>query len=323
MSTSISAVNDYIDGMNASNQPIKITPLELYLAAVAVAQGVLGDWATVRGVYQAANKTMRIGSRVIGSDGKRYKLIGNTFSNDPTTDSNNWQLESVTGGTGGSSATNISLSLSGNTLNVSSSTGNGDSQDLSQILPKGVVVSSNVPTTPTDGVMWKSNSSTPKPYGKNCVFVYNQGLGDWNLVTGDMRAELSSVIAGLTGGAFNILSWTASSDNAGGTLSGNQYTVGSNGLYDVSLWIHPSSDHDFNGSGQYNGLLAQLLVDGVAVAEGNHVDYGNSSGNDIRRPVIITIHNVPLSQGQNVQAQLFLLDGTFNATISLRITRRV
>jgi hypothetical protein len=55
----------------------------------------LGSWSAVKTALTAAGETFTVGSRVIGSNGRQYKLTGASGANDPTTDAANWTVESA------------------------------------------------------------------------------------------------------------------------------------------------------------------------------------------------------------------------------------
>lgn len=230
---------------------------------------------------------------------------------------------------GGGAATNLGSTVDTSdpqnpVVTVTSSTGT----DTSFTVPipnasAGVTVSATPPAAPSDGAMWKSTTATVAPYSKNVLYSYNLATSRWEVVTGDARTERLSIVSNMAAGAFNTLSFSTSTDNTGGSSAASTFTVGATGLYDISLWVHPSSAHNWSGTAEYNGLLMRLKVDGTSVLDMNHTDYGNGNGSGVIRPASGTVNSVPLTAGQAVEVDMFILQGTFSGNVSLRIVRRV
>ncbi|MEB4590089.1 hypothetical protein VSS37_03770 [Candidatus Thiothrix sp. Deng01] len=86
----LDAVNDRLAGVNSCKQSITASPQLVALKGTVSLGGIAGDWETVRLLFAADNEHMPPGTRVIGSDGNIYKLIGDD-NVDPATDSgSNW-----------------------------------------------------------------------------------------------------------------------------------------------------------------------------------------------------------------------------------------
>lgn len=86
----LDAVHDRLTGINSCKQSITASPQLIALKGAISLGGIAGDWETVRLLFAADNEHMPPGTRVLGSNGNVYKLIGDD-NVDPTTDSGtNW-----------------------------------------------------------------------------------------------------------------------------------------------------------------------------------------------------------------------------------------
>lgn len=220
----------------------------------------------------------------------------------------------------------VSLSASVNTSSHSSQNlqvNNNGSPSFSVNIERDVQVSASPPSTLFDGRMWKTSPSTPNPHPKNCLMSYNQSSSRWMMVSGDARAEMYGNISSPPTSVMNQLSFSTSSNTSGGDTTTSGFTARADGLYDVALWFHAGSTHSWSNSPLHSGILLNLKVDGVAVMSDSHTQYGNSSDSDVTRPVSIVVNSVPLNNGQTLSAELFVLSGTLNASVSLRVVRRV
>ncbi|UJS26274.1 hypothetical protein [Thiothrix winogradskyi] len=89
-SARLDAVNDRLTGINSCKQSFTVSPQLIALKGAISLGGVAGDWETVRLLFAADSEHMPAGTRVMGSNGMVYKLIGDDNVDPVTDDGTNW-----------------------------------------------------------------------------------------------------------------------------------------------------------------------------------------------------------------------------------------
>ena len=214
----------------------KILPTRMHVATAAVIGVVQGDWSVVKAIWSAASKTFPTGSRVIGSDGFRYKLKTGNGSNDPTTDPTNWEKES--------SADSVYQEWSVFKANNSHY---GTTPKVGQVVKVSgqlyELIGSNWQSNPeTDnGVNWKVLKATPAWVAS--ALDLGAPLGDWKK-TRDYFAALGLPIpagARVIGSDGKIYQVSAGSDGMTDPTA-----TGSTGYVDVSSGVNSGTPTIFN-----------------------------------------------------------------------------
>jgi len=118
----LDAVNDRLTGLDASGNPIKVSPFVATVDGALSAGQVLGEWVKIKPLFDASNATIPTNAKVFGADGSVYQLTGASSANEPSTDSTNWTKQDLGAGAVADGVVNAG-SVVGNELRLTTDKG--------------------------------------------------------------------------------------------------------------------------------------------------------------------------------------------------------
>ena len=266
-----------------------------WLASAFAMGAPLGDWATVKGYYQALGLPIPVGARVIGSNGKIYEVTsGSNGLTDPTLGGAGWEDVAATAAatTPGLVAGTTPATFSGDTLPDASKVKVGDT--------------------------WITGSNPPVPHSKNANYFWNGSR--WQFEAGDVVVvATASVPAAVSLG--NLL-WTPVDTDNSVAVVGNEIQFKETGIYDVYIQLQPGaqlafagavgSQHVFGIGLEYNG--ARFVEESRAIMKGDQATVGI--------PFSFQFLGAKIPAGTKYTATFYNLPGTVTGGFTLRVVRK-
>lgn len=274
---------DVFIGERSDHSPFSIPANKAHVAAAAMNGSIIGEWSIVKALYTADGTAIPTGVRVYGSNGKRYKLVGTNWGNDPTTDGGtNWSPEEAAS----AGATNVGATLSGTTLNLTSSSGTGAAVDLAPLLSNvpDVYYGGTAPSSPGAGDFWITTSATASPYHKDCAYIRTASA--WQFLGGDVSHVSAGSLTNVT--AATLVPMTVYADNNVASASGSTITVNTAGVYMMQFKHNDNNNPSFSWTGKSStdlvGVRVELLANGTVIKKYGDIKIGVPSASPFPFP---------------------------------------